>query len=157
MARDLHRIRLRGPWQLEALARFQAQSGDLDLTTAELPAPARMQMPADWSASFGDAFFGRVRYRRAFHKPTGLDLGERVFLVIEPPRSEGEAALNGVVLGRVAGDTARFDITDRLDYDNLLEIVVTHPAGRESKVTAGELAGLAPGGLVGEVRLEIEE
>ncbi len=58
-------------------------------------------MPADWADLFGRDFFGRVRYRRTFQKPTGLESGERVFLVVEPPRSRGVVSLSGKPLGEV--------------------------------------------------------
>jgi hypothetical protein len=116
-------------------------------------------MPADWSAVFGADFIGRVRYHRTFQKPTGLDSGERVFLVIEAPRSAACLLLQGKLLGFIdAGEErGRFDITDQLDSHNRLEIFVDHPALNELRSTIGDPAKLPPGGLVGEVRLEIEE
>lgn len=110
-------------------------------------------MPSDWAASLGDDFLGCVCYRRTFQKPTGLDSGERVFLVVEPPRSRGVVSLADEELGEVhhGGPPGRFDITDRLDDHNRLEIVVEHPADGDA---GGALS--PPGGLTGEVRLEIE-
>jgi len=58
-----------------------------------LPPATRAAMPADWSGSFGADFFGRVRYRRTFQKPTGLETGERVWLVVEAPAVAGEVEL----------------------------------------------------------------
>ena len=116
-------------------------------------------MPADWANCFGRDYFGRVRYRRTFQQLTGLESGERAFLVIEPPRSGACILLQGKLLGFVRpGDPAgRFDITDQLEYHNRLEIVVDHPALDEMRRTVGDPTMLPPGGLVGEVRLEIEE
>lgn len=111
-------------------------------------------MPADWSALLGGDFLGRVRYRRTFQKPTGLDSGERVFLVVEGPQSRGEVTLSRELIGDVArGERLRVDITERLEDHNTLEIEVEHPAGG----TGDDASALGPGGLVGEVRLEIEE
>jgi hypothetical protein len=149
----MHPIRLRGPWKLEPLARFIPDGDGAYLTsTDELPPPATATMPADWSASFGPAFCGRVRYRRTFQKPTGLDSGERVWLVVEAPRSSGSVRLNDQSLGKVACDKAAgwFDITAQLQEHNRLEIIVDHPPKDVQTVDAAE-----PGGLVGEVRLEI--
>ena len=86
-------------------------------------------MPSDWATLFGRDFFGRVRYRRLFQKLTGLESGERAFLVVEPPRSRGLISLSGKPLGEVVwgGPPARFDITDLLEDHNRLEIVVEHP------------------------------
>jgi hypothetical protein len=88
-----------------------------------------------------------------------LDSGERVFLVVEPPRSAGRVFLHEALVGFVhPGDGAgRFDITDRLESHNRLEIFVDHPTLDEMRSVVGEPADLPAGGLVGEVRLEIEE
>ena len=58
-------------------------------STDEFAGRGTMTMPADWCGSLGADFLGRVRYRRNFQKPTGLESGERVWLVVEPPRSRG--------------------------------------------------------------------
>jgi hypothetical protein len=55
------------------------------------------------------------------------------------------------------GPPQRFDVTYRLSPHNRLEIFVDHPALVEGRSTVGEGASLPPGGLVGEVCLEIEE
>jgi hypothetical protein len=89
---------------------------------------------------------GMVRCRRTFHKPTGLETGEQVWLVVEP-RSRATVHLNGRLLGDVQPGTAagRFDVTGLLDDGNALEIDVERGAPGEA----------GAGGLVGEVRLEI--
>ncbi len=116
-------------------------------------------MPADWSEAFGPDFLGRVRYHRVFQKPTGLDEGQRVWLVVEPPRSRGEVALNDTPLGVVGRRSApgRFDITALLEDHNRLHIFVEHPL-LDSFGRADDDSDVSSiGGLVGEVRLEIEE
>jgi hypothetical protein len=156
----MHTIRLRGPWHVEALKRFFLQpDGTYKQETADLPPEARMTMPADWSSAFGAEFYGRVRYHRVFQSPTGLESGERVWLVVEPPRSRGAVKLNGTPLGDIAfgGRAFRFDITARLEDHNRLEIVVEHPALDGDSVANDDSDINRPGGLVGEVRLEIEE
>jgi hypothetical protein len=116
-------------------------------------------MPADWSESFGHSFLGRVRYRRSFQKPTGLQYGARVWLVVEPPRSHATVTLSDEMLGELrAGDpAARYDITDSLADHNRLEIVVAHPPLDAACRAPHDFDQALPGGLVGEVRLEIEE
>ena len=156
----MHIIRLRGPWTVEAVARFvPLPDGSCRADHDNLPAAARVTMPADWSGVCGADFLGRVRYRRTFNKPTGLEAGERVFLVVERPRSWGRVELNRKPLGDVSrGDSiGRFNITAVLEDHNQLEIVVEHPAldGAFPANDDGDLD--APGGLVGEVRLEIVE
>lgn len=156
----MHTIRLRGPWQVEPVARFVLEAdGSYRLDGESLPPAARVTMPADWSATCGPDFFGRVRYRRVFHRPTGLESGERVFLVVEPPRSSASIILNGDVLGFVNSEepAGRFEISDRLEEDSQLEIIVDHPSLDDTKSTVDDPGILPPGGLVGEVRLEIEE
>ncbi|MEX2317647.1 MAG: hypothetical protein WD669_10885 [Pirellulales bacterium] len=150
----MHTIRLRGPWQLEPVARFVPRPDGTYLPVKDdLPAAARATMPADWSASFGADFLGRVRYHRVFQKPTGLEAGERVWLVVEPPTSRGTVSLGGMELGEVAhdGPPGRFEITKQLEDHNRLEVIVEHPT------PGGACDCSRPGGLVGEVRLEIEE
>jgi hypothetical protein len=154
----MHTIRLRGPWQLEALERWLPQrAGRHERSATGMPLRARMKMPADWSGAFGADFRGRVRFCRTFHKPTGLEGDERVWLVIEPPRSAGEVVLNDQPIGsvRVGRPPVRFDITAMLDDDNRLEIVVEHPLLDDSGAADDDGTSL-PGGLIGEVRLEIE-
>jgi hypothetical protein len=156
----MHTIRLRGPWQLEPLERYVAHHGGrLERVAEGLPLSSRLTMPADWSSACGAEFCGRVRCHRVFQSPTGLDAGQRVWLVVEPPRSRGVVKLNGEALGDVSwgGPNFRFDITDLLDDHNRLEIVVEHPA-LDGDWAANDDSGInRPGGLVGEVRLEIEE
>jgi hypothetical protein len=105
----------------------------------------------------GENFWGRVRYVRTFHAPPGLQFDERVWLVVEPQRTIARVVLVEETLGVVEarGPAQRFDITHRLSPDNRLEIFVDHPAVEDD--TTLDSATLAPGGLVGEVRLEIEE
>jgi hypothetical protein len=156
----MHIIRLRGPWQLEPVERFiHRGAGRYDCSREGLPAGARATMPADWSRSFGREFLGRVRYRRTFQKPTGLESGERVWLVVEPPRTHGTVRLGDTLLGdlRWGGPTGRYDITDRLEDHNRLEIIVAHPALDDGGAAEDETNMSLPGGIVGEVRMEIEE
>lgn len=155
----MHTIRLRGPWNVEPLARFVARGGGAFLASAdELPAAERLTMPADWSATCGPDFLGRVRYHRIFQQPTGLDDGQRVFLVVEGPRSRCAVHLNHKRLADALlwGDTGRYEVTTLLADHNQLEIVVEHPA-LDERGMANDDEAEAAGGLVGEVRLEIEE
>jgi len=154
----MHTIRLRGPWQLEPVYRYVPRGdGRYAVQTDELPPAAKMTMPADWSDAFGPAFRGRVRYVRVFHAPPGLVPEERVWLVVEPQRTLARVAMAEEMLGTVAatGSRGRWDITHRLSETNRLEIFVDHPALENGQIAMGD--PVQPGGLVGEVRLEIEE
>jgi hypothetical protein len=122
----MHTIRLRGPWSVEPVDRYVPRpGGGYERLSDELPAAAKMTMPADWGALLGASFLGRVRYQRIFQKPTGLDSGQRVWLVVDGPRSRGSVELNSKRLGEAVG---RFEITDLLKDHNRLEILVEHPA-----------------------------
>jgi beta-galactosidase/beta-glucuronidase len=135
----MHTIRLRGPWEYEPL---ECAGGE-----GSLPPNGKVTMPCDWGASLGSDFRGTVQYRRIFHTPTGLDLGEQVWLAFDAVRSEAAVTLNGQPVGdfSTADCPARYNITAILTDDaNLLEVRVTH-LGEQS------------GGIVGDVRLEIEE
>jgi hypothetical protein len=151
----MHTIRLRGPWSLEPVERYVLRpGGGYERSRVELPSAAKMTMPADWGAVLGTGFLGQVRYRRSFQKPTGLESGERVWLVVETARSRGVVSLCRKRLGEAAG---RFDITELLEDHNQLEILVEHPAVDASGVANDDNDTNSIGGLVGEVRLEIEE
>src|SRR3972149_9932844 len=92
----MHTIRLRGPWQLEPLARYAARAdGGLNKQTDDLPAAGKATMPIDWSETLGRDFLGVVRYHRIFQTPTGLEPHETVWLVVEPPRAYGTGRLAG--------------------------------------------------------------
>lgn len=124
-----------------------------------LPPTARATMPADWSGSLGREFRGRVRYHRVFQWLTALDAGEQAYLVVEPPRSRGIVLLGSEVLGEVVwgGPPGRFHVTHRLRERNRLEVVVDHPVLDACRRPDDDDGLQLPGGLVGEVRLEIEE
>jgi hypothetical protein len=156
----IHVIRLRGPWQLEPIEQYlRRDDGRFQRTNSGLPHSGRSTMPADWSGLLGRDFFGRVRYHRIFQMPTGLESGAPVWLVVEPPRSRGVVALGGRLLGEAVwgGPPARFKITERLEEHNRLEIIVEHPALDAAVPGDDDDFQSRPGGLVGEVRLEIEE
>jgi hypothetical protein len=148
----MHTIRLHGPWEYEPLARFvPGPDGELAEERHSLPPPGRMHFPADWRETLGADFRGRVRYTRRFHRPTGLDSGERVFLVVERVNRRGLVLLNGERLGEaaLAGGPFRFDITEQLQPANLLTIEVEAPPAPATSECLGQ-------GLIGSVRLEIE-
>ena len=148
-----HTIRLRGPWRLRALP----ENSD-SARQAESRMHDRASVPGDWGSLLGNDYCGLAEYRRVFHRPTGLAVGEAVFLVIERVRSRGTVRLNEQLLGSVEATVAEFDVTEHLTEPNELVIEVEHPiehSGQQLAAdTANEEAEL-PGGIVGEVRLEI--
>jgi hypothetical protein len=155
----MHTIRLRGPWQIEPLKRYVARgSGGYESQADGVPARDRWQMPADWCEAMGHDFLGVVRFGRKFNRPTNLS-AERVWLVVEPPRSRGVVRVNGRVLGHVrfGAPPGRFDITPLLNDHNSIEIDVEHPELDDDGHAVDNGFLDVTGGLVGEVRLEIEE
>lgn len=149
----IHRIRLRGPWQYEPRARWEfLPDGTRAETDRDLPPAGMTAVPSDWSQTpLGIGFHGRVRHRRTFARPTRLEPHETVFLVVEAATAVGHVRLNGTPLGvvRGSGRPGRFDITTLLRDRNELLIDVAqgpdHPTDQP----------VQPGGLTGEVRLEI--
>ncbi len=164
----LHAIRLRGPWDYVPLAAFVERdvgdvsdigdAGALVESTVDLPPAGRMAMPADWGESLGCAFRGRVAYRRRFGQPTGVESAERVWLVCDGAEAWATLTVNGERLGDVNGPASRseFDVTALLRERNELTATVECPRRTADGRFAdrGERSAL-PGGLVGEVRLEI--
>src|SRR5437870_13868595 len=97
-----HRIRLRGPWEYEPLARLGPNCNDL-------PPWGRMTLPCHWKEGGLAGFAGRVRFLRRFHWPGRIDSHERVWLTFAGVTKTAEVWLNGVFLGLHTG-TAPFEI-----------------------------------------------
>ena len=110
-----HRIRLRGPWQYEALC-GAASRGRLFL-----PAPLCQSPLADHA--------GPVRFMRRFGYPGQIDSDERVWLLFDGLTSPAALTLNGADLG-TATDRAEFDITSRLLSRNELTVDLTVSPGQ---------------------------
>jgi hypothetical protein len=134
-----HRIRLRGPWECEPVARLEAPAG----TTANLPASCRMTMPRRLRDGGLPGFAGQVRLRRRFGYPGRIDADERVWLTLSGLSDRAEVALNGQPLGTVAERDCPWetDITALLGPRN--ELVMLLDTDNDA------------GGLWGEVALEI--
>jgi len=129
-----HRIRLRGPWQCEPLARD---------TPGPLPAPLRMTIPCRWADGGLGNFAGRARFTRNFGYPGRLDWHEHVWLTFAGVDEAAEVWVNGQYLGRHAGapQPFEFDVTGFLRDRNTLQVDVESRTGS--------------GGIWGEVALEV--
>jgi hypothetical protein len=157
----MHIIRLRGPWEYKPLAHVSIGDGDVRRESVEsLPPGGRVQLPADWGATLGADFRGRVRYERRFGLPTNLDRQERVWLVVEGVDYFGAVSLNVTPLGPIIGYNCptEFDVTDILSPRNVVTLDVELPQ-YASGATAPDRPGreVLPGGPIGEVRLEIHQ
>ena len=156
----IHKIRLRGPWSCEPLAWTQLLAdGSLQVVTRPLPPPGTLTLPADWSAIAGADFRGRVKFTRRFGRPTGLDAHTCVMLVVDAGDQRVTIELNGESLGEMDADHSpwRQDVTARLQSANELVIVVELPETTQDSPPLARpgRSPADPGGLIGEVRLEI--
>jgi hypothetical protein len=154
-----HNIRLRAPWQLQALVRYvPLGASELREQTADLPPPAKAEVPGDWTELLGADFLGRVRYTRAFNCPTNLDANDRVWLVCEGVDGTAGFNLNGESIFTVDGcdRLASLDVTTQLRPHNLLTVDVgMFPSGHAEHVPRAMGRAGRGGGITGEVRLEI--
>jgi beta-galactosidase/beta-glucuronidase len=157
---SIHPIRLRGPWNLIPLARaIRNALGENHLTLDSLPAACSQIMPADWGESLGPDFRGHVQYERAFGCPTNLDPDEEVWLVIEAVDQTATVKLNEHELGEIYRPATpwRYCVTNLLKERNQLTVTVDCPADQTSAAQLRQARFGLPGGLIGEVRLEISK
>jgi hypothetical protein len=138
-----YRIRLRGPWDYEPLARSLLKIGETaNIVQAPLPPPGRMTMPCRWGEGGLEGFAGRVRFTRAFGAPARLDAHERLWLMFGGAETDAEVRLNGQVLGSHSGNEPfEFEVTRLIQPRNTLQVDVT--------------SATENGGLWGEVALEV--
>ncbi len=149
----LHTIRLAGPWE------FQIGRGTDDWTTIKLPAEWRAiveslgmvgresEEPAHFRGAKGD-----VLARRRFQRPTGLDVGMQVWVVMPVP----DHAVAGLWFNGSAKPLAKcahpqgtaFDITDLLQSSNVVTIefdidrLMTDDENREGEAPADPAPGI---------------
>src|SRR5260370_5370654 len=112
-----HRIRLRGPWECQPLARSViVANGRKEITTTDLPAARKMIMPCRWEEGGLKDFAGRVRFRRHFGYPGRIDENERVWLIFTGVEGAPEVWLNGQFLRsrEEPQQTFEFEITQLL-------------------------------------------
>ena len=114
----------------------------------------RLKIPSDWSDWLGLSFRGCVAYLRNFNLPTGLEAQQKVWLVVSEVDFRACVWLNETPIGEIQlGQPAlRVEVRDLLQSSNQLRIEVTLPVGAQ-RTARSPLAG----GLIGEVRIEIEE
>ena len=159
-----HRIRLHGPWDYEPLARTVLHAdGRLEVIDGPLPPRGRMTVPGRWADRGPGAFAGRMRFRRTFQWPAGLDFCERLWLVFAGADYFTTVRLNGELLGRHEGafDPFAFDISALVQLRNELTVEVDLPAvppetlDRQRMVRGSSACPTASGGLWGSVALEV--
>src|SRR5919204_207462 len=95
-----HRIRLRGPWECEPLARLVRRAdGRVEMVPEALPPGGRMTPPCRWREGGWPDFAGRARFVRRFGLPRRLDPHERVWLTFAGVDTVAEVTLNDRFLG----------------------------------------------------------
>ena len=135
---SIHRIRLRGPWDL-----LPVGSNDESITGA---APRRVHFPTSWPVE--ELNSSTLSLRRSFGTPGGLGDNERCWLEIASD-FQTEVALNGRRLASWAGGLVRMDVTRLLLARNQLVLDFKKNSPKEA---------LSSGGMIlAEVALVIEE
>lgn len=115
MARP-HIIRLHGPWHCQLQTSATTEEADVHCRDDQ----GLLQFAGDSQ--------GQMRICRRFHKPTGLDEGVEVRLVIACQRPPLRAELNGSDLD--PNTTIELDVAERLSYANVL--CLTFELGEEA-------------------------
>ena len=121
---DVHSIRLRKTWYRSMIGREEADVAADTIGDGLAGDRMREGEPAcSRAAETGPVRAPRtVRYVRRFHRPTGLEPHETVFLVVEPSVQLADVCLNGAPLTRIDDHDPpyRFEITARLqDWNEL--------------------------------------
>jgi hypothetical protein len=132
--------------------------GSTEPVLGDLPPAGSVQMPCDWGSTLGINFRGQVLYTRHFGCPTSLEEEDRVVLVVQRVDAFATIALNAQPIGIApsGGHAARLDVSTLLGPRNQLAILVELPevTPESASLDRPGREGL-PGGLVGEVFLEI--
>jgi hypothetical protein len=120
-------------------------------------APQSADVPGDWSSLVPAEFRGTLQFTRFFNRPTGIDASVEVHLCFALVDGHAEVALNGESLGIACWPDCpqRFNITHLLENRNELVVRLSlldtpRPTPRPPSRGAD-----SPGGLIGEVQLEI--
>src|SRR5690606_26025800 len=103
----------------------------------------------------------RVRHRRKFNRPTGLDEWERVWLEVDRTMCAGEVLVGETPVGRLApGEYFAADITPHLQRANEISVDVEPGSVLQSPPPSSTIyvtpdPDAPPSSPVGEVRLVI--
>ena len=120
-----HRIRLRGPWEVEA-SDGSARSVKFPILWSDLLGERRgLSPPETYDRAFPEGMNPSARQdiaRRSFGAPSRLDAHERVWLIGEGVAGPVEASLNDRPLGVFESATFGVDVTGTLGTRNRLEL-----------------------------------
>lgn len=133
-----HSIRLRGPWQRSAGARFCSESSQrVQLPQQRLPPQSDdVAVTSQDLSSHANAADGREHcYRRSFNCPTGLQASDRVELVVHQIDCLVAIRLNDEIVWQVPADAqtgdakdVRVAITEQLLPHNQLDLQLLLPS-----------------------------
>lgn len=121
MSKAIHRIRLVGPWEW-AVSALETEW-------------KKLRLPDDWSSLAPQN--AEVSFRRRFHRPTGIQPNDRLFIVISTLGALSRVQLNGHDLravpgpARVTGEQS-FEISGKLEEINLLQLMLPQLTADES-------------------------
>jgi hypothetical protein len=154
-----HRIRLRGPWECEPLARLARRAdGTIEKLDQPLPPKIKVTMPCRWGeAGLGD-FTGRVRFIRHFGLPRQIDPHERVWLTFAGAHEFAQVWLNERFLGRYPSPLPLSPAAGERgggEGDEAFELDVTSLLQERNQLMIEVESYSALGGLGGEVALEV--
>ena len=155
-----HRIRLRGPWQVEPVSWLELTDERTLLENKDRPLPpsGMVKVPGDWGSLLGNEFRGRVVFTRRFGRPLNLDPTVPMELTLEGVDARAELWLNGERLGEIPWGrfSGRFPLPVPLLSRNELRIQVDCPAmgAKVSRSLRPADRGDQPGGLFADVTLD---
>lgn len=132
----VHRIHLRGPWDVTGPWPDPTESGKIRSIT----------MPQRWQALFGSNI-GTATFSRWFHQPTNLAQEDRLAIILTGVAGHGETWLNDQSLGKFSarGEAVRLPMQlGQLQLRNRLRIELSCSADQ------------SPGGLYDAVAIEID-
>ncbi len=159
---EFHSIRLHGPWNAKVLSFANTQPA------ADFELEKRVKIPSGWHDWLGPNFCGLVAYERSFNLPTRLQPAQKVWLVVEEVDFLAQLSLNETDIGtlRSGEPPLRIEVQQLLKPTNKLRIEIDSrpPANPSEKLSIGgepssvkKSSQQVAGGLIGAVRLEIEE
>ena len=115
-----HKICLHGPWQFEVAARDGKNSRTQNPTVVS----SNINLPGKLDRFRDDSLAVQVNLLRSFGCPTGLTVGQKVWLVVESTNIVGQVYLNGNGLDELNREGLRSEIRQLLQPRNALRIVV---------------------------------
>lgn len=117
--RDMHVIRLHGPWTAE-------------ITGPGPPETRRVHLPREWSELSELACKSGVALVRRFHRPTGLDDQTRVDLALPSAWPIASVMMNGERQeARSDGELQRFDISKAIRTGDAHDLRIEFRIGEE--------------------------